>query len=466
MAENPPAPAPLPLPTTTLSTPPTATVEPNKASEAYLLREGKELEKESENVPAMGGKEGAAPPVAKKDKKDPRHSFLMREVPDLEKLVKDYPFYKEAEWAQQFEKIRLLWKVRENEAAEKILVQLFNMPLPDEIRKILLLELVDYYEKQKQPSKAAVVYEKFIDAYQHDPLIPELFLRVGRIYRDTGAFSLAISRFYNVINLALKIDEKSIPLYRQLTIEAQIEIAETYFIQEEYKSAARFLEKIHIHNLPNALKKRVLFRLGYSYFKMKDFPKMVPVLKQFIETFPTSYLVAESHFLLANAYKELGRKKEAVDEVMDILRSASAETDPERAAVWRYWQKRTSNQIANNFYEQGDFINALRIYQTLAKVDNSPDWQWPILYQIGLCFERLRELTRAKSTYLAIVEAKEWKNFAKGPALTNIQNMARWRLDNLIWVDRTEDELQKILNPDAALPPIGQPNRLIPKERP
>ena len=44
-------------------------------------------------------------------------------------------------------------------------------------------------------------------------------------------------------------------------------------------------------------------------------------------------------------------------------------------------------------------MSALTIYQTLARLNEDADWQWPVIYQMGLCFERLRLSSRAAEAY-------------------------------------------------------------------
>ena len=67
--------------------------------------------------------------------------------------------------------------------------------------------------------------------------------------------------------------------------------------------------------------------------------------------------------------------------------------------LWVYWQRRAGNEIANQLYKEADYLNALQIYQSLAELDNSPAWQPPVWYQVGLVYEQLQQWQKATDTY-------------------------------------------------------------------
>jgi hypothetical protein len=122
---------------------------------------------------------------------------------------------------------------------------------------------------------------------------------------------------------------------------------------------------------------------------------------------------------------------------------------------WTYWQKKTGNEFANEYYQRADFLSALTIYQTLAKLSEEPEWQWPVIYQMGLCFERLRLVTRAAEAYKYILERSEKPDPAAPPlpeSVKNLAQMARWRGEQLAWQHTTETQLQRLLGEPLATP--------------
>ena len=188
------------------------------------------------------------------------------------------------------------------------------------------------------------------------------------------------------------------------------------------------------------------FKYAYTQFLQKEYSSAITNLQSFIRGQPDHPLVAEAHFLLANAHKRLGQQNQALVETLNLLRYQEERVgDP---LMWAYWKKRTGNQLANEFYEQGDFASALRIYQAMAVLSDDPEWQWPVVYQIGLCFERLRMVPKSIEAYQLIVNGSSEvaKTGRKLPtSLEDLRQQAQWRLEHLQWLGRTEAEVNSLL---------------------
>ena len=113
-------------------------------------------------------------------------------------------------------------------------------------------------------------------------------------------------------------------------------------------------------------------------------------------------------------------------------------TDPKR---WAYWQRRTGNQLANDFFEHGDTLNAETIYTGLAALSDDPAWRLPVLYQIALCHERLGRVDSARTAYQDLVEAAKQHPTAE---FTELGRMAAWRLAHLDWSDTLHRQVSTI----------------------
>ena len=113
----------------------------------------------------------------------------------------------------------------------------------------------------------------------------------------------------------------------------------------------------------------------------------------------------------------------------------STEGHPE---VWAYWQQRVGNEIANSLYKEGDYVKALGIYSSLAKLDSAPAWQLPVKYQIGLTYEHLLQPQKAVETYTQIVASEAVVGTNATPDLQAIFEMARWRAGFIQWQDKAE----------------------------
>ncbi len=340
--------------------------------------------------------------------------------------------------------------------ADHFLRLLVELPCDDGDKKSALREIADQYEKHRQLTKAVTIYEKMIELFPHDADLPQLLFKVGQLYRDTGAYGRAVSRFYSVLNTALKINERGLDSYRELSQKAQVEIADTYLLKGDHKQAGKFFQLLSRGELNEEQRARVQFKSLHCQFLLDDSAGAVVAADKFLTDFPDDASAPEARFIQASALKSMGRGKEAFDAVLALLRAEKPHRDkaPER---WAYWQKKAGNEFANEFYKQGDFLSALTIYQTLAKLGEDPQWQWPAIYQMGLCFERLRLVSRAGEAYKYIIDqaAKiETEGGKLTEGLANLLQMAHWRGEQLAWQYTTEAQLQHLLGEPQASPAI------------
>jgi tetratricopeptide (TPR) repeat protein len=337
--------------------------------------------------------------------------------------------------------------------ADHFLRLLVELPCEAVEKKAALREISEHYEKHRQFTKAITILEKMIELFPGDSELPHFFFKAGMLYRETGAYGRSVSRFYSVLNTALKINERGIDTYRDLSQRAQMEIAETYLLTGEYKQAAKFFQLLARGELSAEQRAKVGFKALHCHYLLDDSAAAVVAAEKFLTEYSNDSSVPEVRFIQASALRSLGRKKEAFDAVLALLRveKEKRESNPDR---WAYWQKKTGNEFANGFYQQGDFISALTIYQTLAKLGEEPEWQWPVIYQMGLTFERLRLVSRAGEAYKYIIDQS--KKIETGgtklpESLANLLQMAQWRGEQLAWHYTAESQLQRLLGePQAA----------------
>ena len=350
--------------------------------------------------------------------------------------------------------------------ADHFLRLLVNLQCPESEKKAALREIAESYEKNRQQTKAIAIYEKMIELFPRDADLSDLFFKVGLLYRETGAYGRAIARLYSVLNTALKINERGITSYRDLSQRAQMEIAETYLLTADYKQAGKFFQLLARSELSDDQRARVQFKSLHCQFLLDDSAGAVVASEKFLADFPDDASVPECRFIQASALRAIGRKKEAFDAVLALLRAEKAhrEKAPDR---WAYWQKKTGNEFANEFYKQGDFLSALTIYQTLAKLGEEPEWQWPVIYQMGLCFERLRLVSRAAEAYKYIIDQSK-KAVPEGGTLsenlTSLLQMAQWRGEQLAWQYTTETQLQHLLGEPQTIPAAASAKAMSAKQ--
>ena len=145
----------------------------------------------------------------------------------------------------------------------------------------------------------------------------------------------------------------------------------------------------------------------------------------------------EARYLVAVTLREMKRTQEAFAATLELLRAEKSRiaTDPKR---WAYWQRRTGNQLANDFFETGDTLNARAIYAGLLELSPEPAWRLPITYQLALCYERLGITDRARTAYQTIVDAAGPKPAAD---FLELVTMARWRIEHLEWRERVGQQV-------------------------
>lgn len=326
---------------------------------------------------------------------------------------------------------------------------------PELEQRDALLGLARMYRRQAVFTKAAAVYEKFLKLYSDDARVPEALLELGRSQRALGAHKNAINRFYNVINSTLKLPPESYEHYQLLAKTAQFEIAETHFETGNFAEAAKFFERLRLLDLAPEDRARAHFKAAGSLLNAGELEPAIIKLSQFLDQWPGDPNVPEARYLLALTLRKLGRTEQALAVTLALLRDEhnNAAADPKG---WAYWQRRTGNQLANDFFQNGDTLSAVAIYESLARLSPENNWRLPIIYQTGLCYERLRQTERATKAYREIVEtAAGIPGEESSGELDELVRMANWRIGQIEWSGQTERQLHQFFS--AAMPVTPTP---------
>ena len=338
-----------------------------------------------------------------------------------------------------------------------------GVPLND--TKTALLGLARMHRRQGALTKAAAIYENFLKEYPEDARTPDALLELGRTIRGLGTYNLAITRFYSVINSTLKLPGEGFEHYQLLAKTAQFEIAETYFQAGNFAEATKFFTRLRLLDLAPADRARAHFKAAYAQQLEGKTAEAVTSLRAYLEQWPDDENVPEARYLLAVSLRQLNRPQEAFVVTLELLRTAQSKlaSDPKR---WAYWQRRTGNQLANDFFAAGDILNAQSIYGGLVELSPDPAWRLPITYQIALCQERLGNSEQALATYRKIVEVAGPSPAAE---LTELVRMSNWRITHLDWKTQTSREIsslfetttgrapQPALDPPAPSAPVAAP---------
>ena len=333
---------------------------------------------------------------------------------------------------------RRMRRERNFAAAENSFTALLKADVPEALQRTALLEMALGAQENQQPSRAQQIYSQYLQRFPDDPSDAEVFLRQGLLYRQMGAPTLALSKFYAVMTTSLRLKLDRLEYYQRLVLQAQTEIAETFYLQGKYGEAAEYLGRLLKLQDPQLNKPQVIYKLIRSLAAMNRQVEAVAQAEYFVTTYPETPEIAEVRFLLANSLKKLGRAREATQQVLVLLESQQA-TATNQPGNWIYWKQRTGNEIANQLYKEGDYLNALEIYQNLAKLSETAAWQLPVWYQMGLVYERLMQPAKAGEIYQRILSReKELDSAARTPSLETVLDMARWRIEQLQWQLKTD----------------------------
>jgi tetratricopeptide (TPR) repeat protein len=308
-------------------------------------------------------------------------------------------------------------------------------------REAALAGMARTYRRSGDLVKAVATYERLIHDHAGALDTPRYLLELGRTLRAVGAPKLAISRFYSVIHTVIKVPPGQADTYLQLARTAQYEIADTHFQMGNFEEAARFFSRLNLLDLAPADRARAEFKAAEARARAGDPEAAVAAFRRFVERNPQDELNAEARFQLAALLHKLGRPTESLNVTLELLRreQVNAGIDQPR---WIYWQRRTGNQLANEFYQQGDFASALAIYTRLVDLSPEPRWRLPVLYQMALCQERLMQTGLARDLYEEIRQAA-----AQSADFAELERMAVWRLGQLAWSEEIAQRVEKLALP-------------------
>jgi tetratricopeptide (TPR) repeat protein len=324
------------------------------------------------------------------------------------------------------------------EAAERSFQWVMEANAPEVMYRTALLEMGLIAQEKLLYPRAQQIYNQYLDRYPDDPSAAEVYLRQGLLYRQMGAPTMALSKFYAVMTTALRLKLDRLDYYQRLVLQAQTEIADTYYLQGKYGEAAEYLGRLLKLENPQLNKTQVNYKIIRSLAAMNRNMDVIARAELFLQSHPDTAEVPEVRFLLADSLKKVGRAREATQQVLVLLESQHT-TATNRPGNWIYWQQRTGNEIANQLYKEGDYVNALEIYKNLAKINDSVSWQIPVWYQLGMVYERLMQPEKAAEYYdLILGREKELDSAKRTLSLEAVLDMARWRKQNLQWQLKTE----------------------------
>ena len=352
---------------------------------------------------------------------------------------------------------------RQPEKAQPLLVELLAGNVSEPIQKSALFELATVIHSENDLPRAESIYGQYLERWPSDIKVPEILLRQGEIFRQMGLNDLALGKFYSVMTSALSLKNDQLAYYQSLVLQTQVEIAETHYLTGQFSDAADFYTRLLLNTDPSLNRTQIQYRLIRSLAIIGRNEQTVAQAKDFVLRYPDADQVPEIRYYLAQALKALGQNAEALQQVLLCLREQKSRTENDPQS-WAYWQQRIGNEIANQLFREGDYIDALLVYTDLAELDPSPGWQIPVDYQMGITYEKLSQPEKAVETYNAILARETEVGTNTTSALQAVFDMSRWRLGFIQWQTNAEAVDHSLIR--STMPPLDLSTNLQTSTKP
>ena len=322
--------------------------------------------------------------------------------------------------------------------ASQTLVSILDSSAGEEFKRTALVELALTAQESGRPAQAQQILSQYVRLYPEDPSTPGVLLRQGLLYRQMGATEVALSKFYAVMTTILNLKLDTAGNSQRMVLQAQTEIADTYYGEGKYVEAAELFARLLKSSTAELNRPEIELKLLRCTNQLKQYADTVARAQEYLARYGDD---PEARFLLAAALQQLGRRPEAINQVLHLLESpVSAE-----------WKCRAGNHIANQLYAQGDYAGARVVYEVLAQAGSSADWQIPTLYQVGLTCERLGQTEQAAAVYARILEHSKELGQTPDLALKTVLDMADWRKNYLAWQTEATQANQTLHHPPTDL---------------
>jgi tetratricopeptide (TPR) repeat protein len=411
-----------------------------------------QAEQEHVTAAATSAEAPAAPATAATNAQRASWESLVQPTPQTEP---EKPAAKTAEdYHTQFELARHSRLAGLYPQATAAFTALLQEPVPEHLQRAAMIELAQIAYDENDLPRAQQVLAHWLVRWPKDSAAPEVLLRQGLILRQMGLPGKAITKLYAVMTSALSLKPDRIDYYQKLVLRAQNEIAETHFQLGNWSEACESFGRLLKLEVPPANRSFIHYRLIHCLVGLNRRTEAIAQARDFLDRYAEAPERPEVQFLRARCLKQTGQDVEAREQVLALLREQHAGGE-RSAATLAYWQRRAGNEIANQFYQQGDLMAALDLYLTLAGLATSDEWQMPVWYQIGLIYERLNQPVKAGEYFGRVTQRESQLSTNAAPSLKALVEMARWRKDFREWQVKADTAKVRL---EAALPRLNQTN--------
>ncbi len=357
-----------------------------------------------------------------------RATNSVKQTTESAKQVEDFP--------ARLELARSSRLSRQFSVATAIYAGLLQSDAPESLRRTALIEMALTAQDENDLVRAQQIYAQGIALWPLDPGLPEIILRQGLVYRQMGLNNLAIAKFYTVMTSALTLRPDRFEYYQQLVLRAQNEIANAQYDLGSWTEAADSLGRLLKLDTPPENHSTLQCKLIRCLIAQGRHGDACAQAQDFLTRHADAKERPEVHFLCASSLKQIGRGADSLQQVLSLLKEQHGEGTRDPAAL-AYWQRRAGNEIANQFYQEGEHLKAMDIYLSLAALGSTPEWQLPVWYQLGLVYERMSQPAKAIE-YYENIGRRETEMTNAAPSLKAVLEMARWRKEFIAWRVKSE----------------------------
>jgi tetratricopeptide (TPR) repeat protein len=330
--------------------------------------------------------------------------------------------------------------------AERFFINVIESTRDREELRSALLQLADCYYAAGQYLKAIEIMES---CFSHFPAVAadvEYIFRMGQFYRAAGLHEKAVSLFYQVINSIVVSGPNVLEAYMSFAQMSQFEIARTHYENREYRKAFEAFDRISVLNLTPENREIILYYKVLTSLKAARPAVGKTLIESFLADFPSSEYAPELMYLRAELLENMGQVEAAKDQLVQLL-THFEKVDLTEAEEFIFWKQQAGNRLANSFYLRGDYAVALRIYQGLVGLNEAPEWRLPVIYQMSLCFEKLKMYERAIESYTFLLEdLQRIRDRDQNRLLRQLKENASWRLNVVQWKKTAEADAASLLN--------------------
>lgn len=354
---------------------------------------------------------------------------------------------KEVSWSQltDREKARYYFEQKRYRLAERAYIEIVERSGDSEALGDVLVELAECYYAGGNYLKAIEIMEQAFLRFPNIGRDAEQIFRLGQFYKAGGLREQAVDLFYQVINSIVVSGPKVLDKYLPIARMAQFEIARTNYENREYRKAYEAFDRLDVLDLSPENHETIFYYKVLAALKAAKPDVGQDLIESFLEKFPQSEYLPEMMYLRAEVLMRQGKVEAATAQLLDLLDNFPTDS-PFDSGELIFWKQQAGNRLANRFYNEKDYAKALRIYQGLVGLNESSEWQLPVIYQISLCFEKLKMYERAKESYTFLLEELERMAASeRSRSLEKLKESAAWRLNVVEWKSKTESEAAALL---------------------